>query len=108
MPALLLDEFSNAQVEQVRGHFRRFLERDSLLLLLRRFGFDGHVGDDREFGVGSDPNLEHCLECRMVYAREDLASLNRFEVRGEDVAVPIGRLVEPGKVVGDFAVELYL
>src|SRR5438094_10423887 len=107
MSALLLDELSNSQVEEVRGHSRSLLERDSLLLPLRRFGFDGHVRDDRKVSVGSDSNFEHCLVGRMVQAREDLASLNCFEVRAKDIAVPIGRFVEPGEIVGDFAIELY-
>src|SRR2546429_9434073 len=84
VPALLLNEFSNAQVEEVRGHFWRLLERDSLPAPLLCLGFDGHVRDDGEVSVGSDSNLEHCLECRMVEAREDLAGLNCFEVGGED------------------------
>ena len=89
MPALLLDEFSNAQVEKVRGHLRRLLERDSLLVTLLRLRFDGHVRDDGEVEVGSDSNLEDCFERWMVHAREDLASLDCFEVRGEDVAVAV-------------------
>src|SRR5207237_9030730 len=108
MSALLLDELSNAQVEEVGGHFRGLLERDSLLLTLYHFGFDGHVRDDGEVSVGSDSNFEHCLVGRMVQAREDLASLNRFEVRAKDIAVAVGCLVKPGEVVRDLALELYL
>src|SRR2546425_10141227 len=103
MSALFLDELSNAQVEEVRGHFRRFLKRDRLLLPLCRLGFDGHVRDDGEVGVGSYSNFEHCLVSRMVHAWQNLASLNCFEVRAKDIAVPIGRLVEPGEIVGDLA-----
>src|SRR3989449_9046558 len=99
VPALLLNEFSNAQVEEVRGHFWRLLERDSLPAPLLCLGFDGHVRDDGEVSVGSDSNFEHCLVGRMVQAREDFASLNGFEMGSEDVAVPEGCLVEPGEVV---------
>src|SRR5437899_198246 len=107
MPALLLDELSNAQVEEVGGHFRRLLERDSLLVSLLCLGFDRHVRDDGEVSVSSDSNLEHCLERRMVHARENLASLNCFEVSTEYVAIPVRCFVEPGEVVGDSTTEVY-
>src|SRR5207302_11439213 len=80
MPALLLDELSIFHVEEVGGHFRRLLERDSLLVPLPCLVFDRHVRDDGEVSVGSYSNLELRLERRMVNAREDLASLNRYEV----------------------------
>ena len=107
MPALLLDELSNSQVEEIGGHFRRLLERDSLLVPLPCLGFDRHVRDDGEVSVSFDSNLEHCLERRMVHARENLASLNRFQMCGEDVAVPVRRLVKSGEIVGDFATKFY-
>src|SRR5207302_735901 len=101
MPALLLDELSNAQVEEVGGHFRRFLESESLLLPLRRFGFDGHVRDDGEVGVGSDSNFEHCLVSRMVHAWQNLASLNCFEgniPHGFEIHYYFAAVFETGKI----------
>src|SRR2546427_6253866 len=106
MPTLLLDEFSNAQVEEVGGHFWSLLERDSLPALFLRLRFDGHIRDDGEIRVGSHFDFEGGLVRRMIQAREDLASLNCFKVSGENVTVPIGRFVEPGKVVGNFTIEI--
>ena len=106
MPTLLLDEFANAQIQKVGGHFWGLLERDSLLAPFLRFRFDGHVRDDGEIRVSSHFDFEQGLVRRMVQAREDLASLNCLKVSGEYVTIPVGCLVKSSEVVGDFASEL--